>query len=358
MRAFQQEFNLMATIRKKSAWSFKTSGGGSESVSVYGPIFVTGSAGLITLTSPQGRDVKFHMAAGGAGAGLALPSKFKKINGFISPKFSASGSSEAMYSAGDVYVLDGFSGAELTADDFEGWFITHDVSAGAILAGFSGTVMLLGLAATSIPFEVLKDGLVAQVINKIWPSVLGSKAKALLLMKGQTAGSIGAGVANTVGYMWADGRSSKAPAQSMPNLDVPTIETTTTRSALASQDEADVIRLPGDALFAFDRYDIRPAAEATLLQVAALIRQRSPRSLSVEGHTDAIGNAGYNFMLSDHRANAVKRWLVNRNVMTASAIQTKGWGELKPVAPNTRADRSDDPQGRQKNRRVEIWLIR
>src|SRR6266850_5138474 len=41
MRAFQQEFNLMATIRKPSAWSFNTSGGGSESVSVWGPIFVT-----------------------------------------------------------------------------------------------------------------------------------------------------------------------------------------------------------------------------------------------------------------------------------------------------------------------------
>lgn len=348
----------MATIRKKSAWSFKTSGGGSESVSVYGPIFVTGAVGLITLTSPQGRDVKFHMAAGGAGAGLALPSKFKKINGFISPKFSASGSSEAMYSSGEVYVLDGFSGDELTAGDFEGWFITHDVSANAILAGFSGTVMLLGLAATSIPFEVLKDGLVAQVINRIWPSVLGSDAKALLLMKGQTAGSIGAGIANTVGYMWADGRSSKAPVVSMPNLDLPMTETVTTRSALASQDEADVIRLPGDALFAFDRYDIKPAAETALQQVAALIRQRSPRLLSVEGHTDAIGNADYNLMLSDHRANAVKRWLVGRKVMKASAIQTKAWGKTMPVAPNEGANGSDNPEGRQKNRRVEIWLMR
>jgi outer membrane protein OmpA-like peptidoglycan-associated protein len=348
----------MATIRKPSAWSFNTSGGGSESVSVWGPIFVTGGVGLITLTSPQGRDVKFHMAAGGAGAGLALPSKFKKINGFISPKFSASGSSEAMKSAGEVYVLDGFSGDELAADDFEGWFITHDVSAGAIVAGFSGTVMLLGLAATSIPFEVVKDGLVAQVINKIWPSVLGSEAKALLLMTGRTAGSIGAGVANTVGYMWAYGRSWKAPAQSVPNLDIPIIETTTTRSALPSQDEADVIRLPGDALFAFDRYDIRPQAEVTLQQAAALIQQRSPRALSVEGHTDAIGDPGYNSMLSDQRAHAVKRWLVQRNVMKASAIHTKGWGKMRPVARNTRPDGADDPLGRQKNRRVEIWLIR
>ena len=127
---------------------------------------------------------------------------------------------------------------------------------------------------------------------------------------------------------------------------------------MTSQDEADVIRLPGDALFAFDRYDIRPQAEVTLQKAAALIQQRSPRALSVEGHTDAIGDPGYNSMLSHQRAHAVERWLVQRNVMKASAIHTKGCGKMHPVARNTRPDGADDPIGRQKNRRVEIWLIR
>jgi outer membrane protein OmpA-like peptidoglycan-associated protein len=54
----------------------------------------------------------------------------------------------------------------------------------------------------------------------------------------------------------------------------------------------------------------------------------------------------------------VARWLASRKVAKSSAIHTKGWGKMRPVAPNTRPDGSDDPAGRQKNRRVEIWLIR
>jgi len=60
--------------------------------------------------------------------------------------------------------------------------------------------------------------------------------------------------------------------------------------------------------------------------------------------------------LSDNRAKAVKRWLVENGGVKASRITTKGWGETKPVAPNKKPDGSDDPDGRQKNRRVELTL--
>jgi outer membrane protein OmpA-like peptidoglycan-associated protein len=42
--------------------------------------------------------------------------------------------------------------------------------------------------------------------------------------------------------------------------------------------------------------------------------------------------------------------------ISGSRITTQGWGETKPVAPNKKPDGSDDPEGRQKNRRVEIVL--
>jgi len=349
---------------KKSNWTFNTSGGYSNSVPV-GPVFVQGGVGSITLESPYGRDVRFHVASAGAGAGLSLPGKLKlkfpKLNAATSPAVGASASSEGMFSAGQVYMLEDFSGTELSVHDLEGWFMSHDASAGVLLAGYSGTLMLVGIPGRRLPIEVLREAPVGWLIHKIWPSVLRDGAKALLLMHGQTAGSIGFSGAQNIGYMWSDIPGLGGPrGQSMPNLDVPTVETVTTRSALASQDEADVIHLPGDALFAFDSYHIKPAAEAVLVQAAALIQQRSPhfRFLSVEGHTDAIGNADYNVVLSQHRANAVRHWLVNRNVMQASAIQIKGWGKRHPIAPNARPDGSDDPEGRQKNRRVEIWLMR
>jgi outer membrane protein OmpA-like peptidoglycan-associated protein len=70
-------------------------------------------------------------------------------------------------------------------------------------------------------------------------------------------------------------------------------------------------------LFDFDAFNIKPAAEATLLKLAAHIRQKSPRQLSVEGHTDAIGGTVYNTQLSALRARSIACWLAKHNVMAA-----------------------------------------
>jgi len=82
-----------------------------------------------------------------------------------------------------------------------------------------------------------------------------------------------------------------------------------------------------------------------------------PKSpLLIEGFTDSKGEHAYNMKLSENRAAAVKQWLVLNLSVSASRITTRGWGEAKPVAPNKNPDGSDNPQGRQKNRRVEIVL--
>ena len=76
----------------------------------------------------------------------------------------------------------------------------------------------------------------------------------------------------------------------------------------------------------------------------------------IEGHTDGKGTHPYNMKLSENRAESVKTWLVQNSSVAGSRITTQGWGETKPVAPNKKPDGSDDPEGRQKNRRVEIVL--
>jgi outer membrane protein OmpA-like peptidoglycan-associated protein len=115
------------------------------------------------------------------------------------------------------------------------------------------------------------------------------------------------------------------------------------------------INLSGDILFDFDKADLRPAAEPTLFQVVALI-QKYPRSkVLIEGHTDAKGNQPYNVKLSDRRAVSVKNWLAAKGI-PAPNIKTHGWGSAKPVAPNSKSDGTDDPDGRQKNRRVELTI--
>ena len=74
---------------------------------------------------------------------------------------------------------------------------------------------------------------------------------------------------------------------------------------------------------------------------------------TIEGHTDSIGSANYNQQLSERRASAVKDWLVSHSDLPDST-PIKGYGKTRPVAPNTNPDGSDDPTGRQKNRRVEV----
>jgi outer membrane protein OmpA-like peptidoglycan-associated protein len=114
------------------------------------------------------------------------------------------------------------------------------------------------------------------------------------------------------------------------------------------------IDLAADVLFAFDKADILPKAQAALQQVAALIRDKAKGTVRIEGHTDGRGSPSYNQTLSERRARAVKEWLTKREGLKKVNFNTQGFGATKPVVPNQKSDGSDDPEGRQKNRRVEI----
>ncbi|MBE3071399.1 MAG: OmpA family protein [Acidobacteria bacterium] len=118
------------------------------------------------------------------------------------------------------------------------------------------------------------------------------------------------------------------------------------------------IELAADVLFDFDRATIKAAAERVLGEAARIIRERSTGPVRVEGHTDARGTEAYNQRLSDRRAGAVKAWLVARGGLDGVTFKTKGFGATQPVAPNTKPDGSDDPEGRQRNRRVEIIILK
>jgi outer membrane protein OmpA-like peptidoglycan-associated protein len=116
------------------------------------------------------------------------------------------------------------------------------------------------------------------------------------------------------------------------------------------------IELSGDVLFEFDKADIRPEAEPALQRVVEIVRQYPRAGISIDGYTDAKGADTYNLRLSDKRAAAVKSWLVQNGSVNGKQIKTKGWGKANPAAPNTNPDGSDNPDGRQKNRRVEITV--
>jgi len=116
------------------------------------------------------------------------------------------------------------------------------------------------------------------------------------------------------------------------------------------------IDLAADVLFDFDKSDILPKAEDTLSKAAAIIKERAKGTVMIAGHTDSKGGDAYNMALSERRANAVRNWFRTRGGLASISFDAKGFGAKQPVAPNQKPDGSDDPEGRQKNRRVEITI--
>jgi len=116
------------------------------------------------------------------------------------------------------------------------------------------------------------------------------------------------------------------------------------------------IELSADVLFDFDKHDLRPEAIPSLKKVAEVLRSHAGSPVMIEGHTDGKASDAYNQPLSEKRAQAVRDWLVKKGGASAAGISTKGWGKSKPVAPNINPDGSDNPEGRKKNRRVEITV--
>jgi outer membrane protein OmpA-like peptidoglycan-associated protein len=116
------------------------------------------------------------------------------------------------------------------------------------------------------------------------------------------------------------------------------------------------IALSGDILFDFDKDTLRPDAFPTLEKIAEVLAQYPDAPVLIEGHTDSKGKEKYNQNLSERRAASVKNWLVENAGADGGRIEINGWGEAKPAVPNEKPDGSDDPDGRQQNRRVEITI--
>jgi len=114
------------------------------------------------------------------------------------------------------------------------------------------------------------------------------------------------------------------------------------------------IRLPSDVLFAFGSATLSPAATGA---IDALTKQitASSGTVTIDGYTDAIGSDADNQKLSQARAATVQQAIAAK-LGPDFTYQAVGFGETRPVAPNTNPDGSDDPDGRAQNRRVEVTV--
>jgi outer membrane protein OmpA-like peptidoglycan-associated protein len=100
-------------------------------------------------------------------------------------------------------------------------------------------------------------------------------------------------------------------------------------------------------LFDTGKDALKPESEPLLGEIVTLLKNNAGLKLSVEGHTDNVGNPKANLALSQKRAESVKKFLVGKG-LDGKRLETKGWGDGKPMSDNR-----TEP-GRAKNRRVEL----
>ena len=106
--------------------------------------------------------------------------------------------------------------------------------------------------------------------------------------------------------------------------------------------------------FDFDKANLRPDAVAILSEASQILTRYPDLKVEVAGHTDSKGSDEYNQKLSERRATAVYNYLTSNGVAASRLQGPVGYGESRPIAPNTNADGSDNPEGRAKNRRTEL----
>lgn len=109
-----------------------------------------------------------------------------------------------------------------------------------------------------------------------------------------------------------------------------------------------LITLDSGILFDVDKYDVRPEAAEVLKNLATVLKEADIKAFEIDGHTDSDASDEHNQVLSENRANAVKNFLTSQGL--TAEITINGYGESRPIATN------DTPEGKQKNRRVEIII--
>jgi OOP family OmpA-OmpF porin len=110
-------------------------------------------------------------------------------------------------------------------------------------------------------------------------------------------------------------------------------------------------RLTVHVNFDTNKADIRKADIPELQKAIDFVKKYPGYKVSVEGHTDNRGSDKYNQKLSEKRADAVKKYLVDKGAAKSDSINALGYGEKRPVADNA------TEKGRFENRRVEILIL-
>ncbi|WP_050930758.1 OmpA family protein [Aestuariivita boseongensis] len=205
------------------------------------------------------------------------------------------------------------------------------------------TVAVLGLTACTDPGQLGDPNNPNR--NRDQGVLLGAGIGAALgqIIGGDTEATVGGAVAGAVAGGLIGNNLDKQEADLRASLGNDQVRITNTGDRL-------IVTLPQDILFATDSFSVRPDLQRDLRAVASNLQAYPNSTIQIIGHTDNTGDAGYNQLLSERRANAVADVLLDAGV-PFSRIRTLGRGESQPVASNL------SPEGRAQNRRVEIVIL-
>lgn len=106
----------------------------------------------------------------------------------------------------------------------------------------------------------------------------------------------------------------------------------------------------------FNKATLKPESFPALDSLVSLLKFYPKMIVEVSAHTDSRGSAEYNMTLSEKRAKSVMDYLIDKGIDPAR-LQSKGYGETMPIAPNTTPEGKDNPEGRAKNRRTEFKVL-
>jgi len=213
----------------------------------------------------------------------------------------------------------------------------------------------IGITGCSMP-QKKRDGLVLGALTGmivgggagagIAPAIGDDDDRGAGIAIGAAAGAV---IGGLIGY-WLAADEAPAVAQPAPAPAARPAPPSPSPAPSAAASKKIVLR---GINFDFDKANIKREFVPVLDEAAQILKDNSSVQVTIEGYTDSKGTDAYNLKLSDRRAAAVKHYLVSKGV-AADRLTTVGKGEADPVAPNTKPDGKDNPEGRAMNRRAEL----
>jgi outer membrane protein OmpA-like peptidoglycan-associated protein len=108
--------------------------------------------------------------------------------------------------------------------------------------------------------------------------------------------------------------------------------------------------------YEFAKYDIRADAAVELDKLVQLLNDNPEIKIELSSHTDSVDTYEFNLVLSQRRAESAVNYMIRKGIAPDRMI-AKGYGESRPIARNTNPDGTDNPEGRQRNRRTEFKIL-